>query len=273
MKSIGLNFLGIEFAIREAEQPVPRIRFECGCSNWEEAIKKSTGYDESSILSKAIAAAIEVRDGRAKFERDTVVFYNQEYDYPLLTWLLYAILHAGCVRVLDFGGALGSLYYQHRSLLEQYPGFAWGVVEQEHFVKAGQKEFETEWLHFYNGIKCCFETMRPNFLLISGVLQYLREPYALLAKVLDLRLPFVLIHRTMAQRQLPEQVAIQRVPSTIYDASYPTWILDANRLESEFDLHGYDVLDNFDPHPGAFWGPDNMQMPYQGWFLVRRGTN
>lgn len=273
MKRIGVNFFGLEVTVGRHESAAPRNRIECGYNDWDDAVAHATGYDESSILSKAIAAAREVRDGRAAFERDTVVFKDKEFDHPLLAWLLYAVRKTGQVRVMDFGGALASLYYQHRGILEQLPGFAWGVVEQAHFVEAGQREFETGNLRFFKDIKSCAESIQPNFMLISSVLQYLPNPYDLLAQVLGLQLPFVLIHRTPAQTKFPEQAAVQHVPSTIYRASYPVWLLDARRLESVFSSHGYDILDNFDPHPGTLFGPDGAQSPYQSWLLVRKEQN
>lgn len=245
-------------------------RFEAGFGNWQEASECATGYDAEPILAKAVEAARLVRDGHAAYERDTVTFSRREIVYPLFAWLMYAAAKGEALRVMDFGGALGSLYYQHRFLLDALPGFAWGVVEQAHFVEAGQAEFETDALRFYRDIDECVTAIQPNFLLLASVLQYLDDPYAMLGRMLAMQMPHVLIDRTMAQRNGPDQLAVQHVQPSIYSASYPLWMLDAVRMESMFADYGYDVLDNFDPHPGSHFGPVGQEAPYQSWFLVRK---
>lgn len=243
--------------------------FEAGFSDWQDAKARSTGYDAANILLKALTAARQVRDGQATYERDTVAFEQRQVVHPLLAWLMYAVVHGRTLRVMDFGGALGSLYYQHRFLLDQLPDFAWAVVEQAHVVERGQAEFQTDRLRFYDDIDRCVTDMQPNFALLSGVLQYLENPHAMLERILGLQLPFVLIDRTMAHGA-PDQLTVQHVSPSIYEASYPVWMLDAARMETAFAAHGYDVLDSFDPHPGANFGPVGQEAPYRGWFLVKK---
>ncbi|MFC3678321.1 methyltransferase, TIGR04325 family [Ferrovibrio xuzhouensis] len=241
--------------------------FEIGFSSWQDAKARSTGYETDDILLKASIAARRVRDGHAAYERDTVAFEHRQVVHPVLAWLMYAVVQSHALRVMDFGGALGSLYFQHRFLLDRLPDFIWGVVEQAHFIELGQAEFQTDRLHFYPDIDRCVADMQPNFALLSGVLQYLEKPYAMLDQILGLQLPFVLIDRTMAHGA-PDQLTVQHVAPNIYEASYPVWMLDAARMEAMFATCGYEVLDSFDPHPGANFGPVGQEAPYKGWFLV-----
>jgi putative methyltransferase (TIGR04325 family) len=37
--------------------------------------------------------------------------------------------------ILDFGGALGSSYFQNRNILKNKLNFKWGIVEQEKLCK------------------------------------------------------------------------------------------------------------------------------------------
>lgn len=251
--------------------PVADEEYEIGFSSWAEAAARTSGYDAQAIFDKAVNAAGLVRDGRATFERDTVTFAKRELAYPLLAWLMYAAQRDGALRVLDFGGALGSLYYQHRFLLDELSDLQWGVVEQEHFVDAGRAGFETTALRFFTSPELCIEAIQPNFLLLSSVLQYIEEPYALLDSLLARRFPYVLVGRTMARRGMKEEIAVQHVPQSIYEASYPLWLLDADRLEAAFSDNGYLVLDNFDPYPGSSFGPVTARAPYQSWFLRYEG--
>ena len=70
------------------------------------------------ILDKVLAATLKVKQGQAVFERDSVLFDEIEYSWPLLAGLMWAAAsNGGKLNVLDFGGALGSSYYQNRKFL------------------------------------------------------------------------------------------------------------------------------------------------------------
>jgi putative methyltransferase (TIGR04325 family) len=168
---------------------------------------------------------------------------------------------------MDVGGALGTSYRQNKWFLTHIDKIRWGVVEQENFVKAGQAEFQTDELRFFASVEACVEDLQPNFLLLSGVLQYLDKPYDILSDLLSLDIPFVCVDRTMARRFACDRLVVQSVPPTIYAASYPVWLLDADRLESVFSSKGYEVLYDFDPHPGSTSGPPDCNAPYAGWLL------
>ena len=86
--------------------------------SWQAASRDATGYDDGAIVDRVLAASLAVRRGDALFERDSVLFHKPEPRYPLLAEMLAVGLQkGGRLSVLDFGGALGSLYYQHRSFL------------------------------------------------------------------------------------------------------------------------------------------------------------
>jgi putative methyltransferase (TIGR04325 family) len=240
-------------------------------TSWQDAIKHAKGYDSPLILKRAVEATRAVVSGDAACERDTVLFDRPQIAHPLLAWLLYAAsVNQGYLSVMDVGGALGSSYRQNRPFLSHLQKLRWGVVEQENFVKVGQAEFQTDELQFFPETKDCFQVMEPNFLLLSSVLQYLEHPYQLLAALLQSDIPFVLIDRTMAHRFGRDRLAVQKVPPTIYDASYPVWLLNSDRLEEVFKEAGYETVDHFDPHPGSTFGPPDFSSPYAGWFL-RKG--
>lgn len=239
-------------------------------ASWTEAKKVATGYDFSPIFEKGLAATRLVRDGLAVYERDTVIFDRREIFYPLLSWLLYAASNQnGELRVLDFGGALGTSYFQNKLFLSGLRHVLWGVVEQDQYIKIGQAEFESSELKFFDSSQGCVEAIDPNFLLLSGVLQYIEEPYKELDKLLGLGIPYVIIDRTMAHRFGGDRVVIQTVPPSIYNASYPVWLLSANNIEQCINRNGYEIIDVYDPHPGSFFGPSELESPYIGWCLKK----
>ena len=54
-------------------------------------------------------------------------------------------------------------------------------MEQTHFVVAGKKHIQDEYLRFYETIDGCVQDIKPNAILLSSVLQYLRDP----GKIID----------------------------------------------------------------------------------------
>ena len=109
------------------------IHFEGDFATWEDARAHCTGYDNDEILAKVLAASLKVKAGEAAFERDSVLFDEIEYVWPVLTGLMWAAARSGgSLNVLDFGGALGSSYFQSKNFLQSLPDLRWNVVEQPH---------------------------------------------------------------------------------------------------------------------------------------------
>jgi len=158
--------------------------------NWSEAKSRSTGYDQDLILEKVKASLLKVKNGEAICERDSVIFDKIEYSFPLLTSLLWiANVKGNKLNLIDFGGSLGSSYFQNKLFLNNVD-LTWNIVEQEKFVICGQEHFENNQLHFYKSIEDCIENTKPDVLLCSSVLQYIESPYTL---IVTSELKFVLV--------------------------------------------------------------------------------
>src|SRR5436305_14010450 len=102
------------------------VRFSGNYKSWEEAERDSTGYAAPEILQKTRAALLKVKAGEAAFERDSVIFDTMQYNFSLLAGLLRAAAaNHGRLSVLDFGGSLGSTYFQQRSFLCDVTDLHW----------------------------------------------------------------------------------------------------------------------------------------------------
>jgi putative methyltransferase (TIGR04325 family) len=204
-------------------------------SSWADAREASDGYDAEVIFERTVAAARAVRDGRAAWERDTVLFHTPAAHPPLLDALRACAAAAdGRLRVLDFGGALGSTWWQHRPWLNDLAEVRWSVVEQPRLVEVGRKEFSTGPLHFHETIDACGATEKPDVVLISAVLPYLEEPHALLRDIARRGFCRVIIDRTGFVGRGRDRLTVQRVPASIYRASYPCWFFDRKKLLQPF---------------------------------------
>ncbi len=193
--------------------------------SWEDATSKCTGYSSPDIMAKVLDSTLKVKRGEAAFERDSVTFETIEYAWPVLSGLMWAAANNnGVLNVLDFGGALGSSYFQNKLFLNQLNTVRWNIVEQGHFVAAGKEYFETEELRFFSSIDSCLLSNKPNVILLSGVLQYLPAPYDLLEKLAVYTEACVIIDRTSFSTSAKDTLVIQKVPPSIYSADYPMWI-------------------------------------------------
>ena len=263
--SFGLGPVRISLQIEMGQ--VSGNEFEPAGPTWQDAVRASTGYASTDIFEKAIIAARQVRDGKAAFERDTVIFPQPEYSHQMLAWMLLARLRLGTLSVLDFGGGLGSRYFQHKSLFRELGNIRWAVVEQDNIVDAGQMEFTTGELNFFRTVEQAEQGASPNFLLVSSSLQYMEKPYEMLEALLARRCPYFLLDRTMARPGLPDELYIQHVSPAIYRASYPVWFLDAQRIEEFVQSHGYRLVERVDPYPGSTFGSPKKGWPYMSWFF------
>lgn len=198
--------------------------------DWQSARRDASGYDAPRILEKALQAMRKVRAGEAAYERDTVLFDRVEYSFPLLAALLLAASREKRLAVLDFGGALGSSYFQNRSMLAHLGAVRWGVVEQPHFVAAGAAELADGRLSFHSSISECASAIEPNFALLSGVLSYVEKPLELLDELFAAGLPYVCLDRTFVSLEGGTRLTVQVVPPSIYKASYPCWIIDERAI-------------------------------------------
>lgn len=215
-------------------------------STWEDAKKASSGYESDEILQKVRASLLKVKHGKAVYERDSVLFNEIQYSWPLLSGLMLAAAKCGGnLLVLDFGGSLGSTYYQNKKFLDQLDSVVWSVVEQKHFVVTGKNDFSDERLHFYDDIESCIQEQNPNVLILSSVLQYIEKPYELLDKLLKYDFQFVLFDRTPFSPNNQDRITLQIVPPMIYSASYPCWIFNETFLLDYFRIKSYSLLEKF----------------------------
>ena len=204
----------------------PGIRFTGDFSSWSEAAARATGYGSELILERVLAAALKVKNGEVAYERDSVLFERTEYVWPVTTALMWAAArNHGELHVLDFGGSLGSSYFQNRALLEPLHSVSWGIIEQPAFVLAGRRYLEGDRLRFWESIDDYLADRNPTVILLSSVLQYLEDPYKVLRQLEATLASVIVLDRTPFSEDGVERIVIQEVPPSIYPASYPMRVL------------------------------------------------
>lgn len=231
------------------------IRFIGDYPSWNSAQAHAEGYDAELILERVLRATLAVKAGEAAFERDGVVFAKPDYPFPLLAGLMRAAaLHAGRLDVLDFGGALGSTYFQCRPYLEGLPAFKWRVVEQAHFVACGRAQIAEGPLQFFEQIEDCASEGVPNVAILSGVLQYVPDPDDIIHRIAALGVQHIIVDRTPMIEAGRDIIAVQVVPSSIVRSKYPVRLFSRRRFVSKMDPN-YRLIADFPALEGVLGGP------------------
>ena len=213
-------------------------------STWQEAEYNAAGYDAPEIISKVLTATKKVLAGEAVFERDSVLFYEQEYNWNLVLALFRIGLDKGRLHVLDFGGALGSVFRQHARILKPaISDISWNIVEQKSFLDAAKELDCEEELHFYDTIEDVLANCDIDVVLFSSVLQYISGYEKIVGKVKTIKYIIIDRHPEFCERQNPG-FTVQKVSEPIYSASYPLKIFGSGELENYF-LSEYIVLEKW----------------------------
>lgn len=235
--------------------------------DWQSAQAKSSGYDSQHILGKVNDSLLKVKRGEAAFERDSVAFDKLDFENEIAEWLKQIALEKkGGLCVLDFGGSLGSTYYQYRQVLQPGTVASWVVAEQEHFVRAGNAGFSDNVLRFTDD----FRKEKADLLLLFSVLPYLDEPYRMLGELLDTNPEYIIVDRTPVIGDHPDRITVQVVPEIVYKASYPAWFFNENRLKSAF-AKKYVLQGEFrSKFASPYTLEDGVKAEWKGYFYKRR---
>lgn len=245
------------------------LRFDGDFTSWEQATSNASGYDSDEIFERTRAAALKVKNGEAAYERDSVVFDHIEYTFPMLAALLrVACAKRGRLRVLDFGGSLGTSYRQFKAFCPITEYLVWKVVDQPRMVECGNKLFRNDELNFFTTIDEAVKDESPDVILLSSVLQYLENPYAVIGDIISLGAESIVIDRTPIADFDYDVLTVQTVPPSIYSASYPCWIFARRKLKSAF-LNGYSVLTETQGTFGT-WRYDRGAFGFDGFILAKQ---
>jgi len=232
-------------------------------SSWDEARKRCSGYDSGVILEKVKSSMLLVKDGSYPYERDSVLFTEIQYSSPLLASLMWiAAKNAGKLHVLDFGGSLGSTYYQNKKFLDSLHDVMWFIVEQPHFVNTGKEHFEEDKLKFFYSVEECLDFTSIDVVLLSSVLQYLEKPFNIIDKLKSKGISYILIDRTPFTKG-KDRITVQKVNPWIYKASYPCWFFNKERFIEEF-IRDYKMIFEFDALDKA-----NIRSEFKGYLFER----
>lgn len=243
-------------------------------SSWSNALAHTQGYDDKKSFEQIKKSALQVKNGEAIFERDSKLFYTPDYNWVLINYLKNVTRTS--LSIIDFGGALGSTYFQHKWLFKDFQNLSWNVVEQPHFVEFGKSELTNKHLQFFDTIQEAKQKNNANVILLSGVLSYLSEPYQLLEMIKELDFEYIILDRTPFIDGQADILTMQYVNQlNLYQGSYPCWIFGEAKMKNSL-LEKHSLLDeqsSFDWVPTEVKGLPKEYKQFKSWFLKRIGAS
>ena len=166
---------------------------------WKSAQRKSAGYNQKYIISKVRKAALKAKNSKTQFEIDSLIFQKPYRNIHFKKILLNLSKNNNSIKVLDFGGSLGSTYFRYRDIFSSRKKIKWSIIEQNAFVKIGKKEFRDKKLNFFNNFN---EFIKKNkkqqidIFLLSSSLQYIRDYKKIISWAQRLNPEYLIILKT-----------------------------------------------------------------------------
>jgi putative methyltransferase (TIGR04325 family) len=240
------------------------ILFRQTSLHWNDVLRQISGYAVDDILTRCRDALLKVKNGEFPYERDSVLFTEKELFFPLLSALFFISLKKNKeLNLIDFGGSLGSTYYQNKDELKEVGiSLYWKIIEQENFVKCGKEYFENSELKFYYSIDEATLDKKSDICMFGSVLPYVEKPYELLSQMHQKKIEYIIIDRTMFANNVEEDVlTIQTIPENIGKAAYPAWFLSLNKFLS-YIKNSYRII---------FQWNSPYQMTLEGYKTIDKG--
>jgi putative methyltransferase (TIGR04325 family) len=241
--------------------------------SWEAACRDQSA-DISEQLDRKAQAALQMRESHAA-QRTAAIAAKRIMSWPVTATLMAAAARrGGRLAVLDFGGAFGEYFHQNGEFLRHLQAVEWHVFEQPAVVERAMRGHATAALRFHADLGEALGAAAPDVVLLSGVLQYLPDPYGLLGELAAREPPFVAIDRTVFGTSLQEVVGLQIVPANAYDPPLSQDLRFAMRFVDAVKMHQaltarYRLIDEF---PSAFDSAGDRPNEYvsRGFIYERR---
>ena len=251
------------------------IRLEFCNGSWREvqerASRRSQGTRAAS-LEETRALSWEEERHKALLrgaERDGFILPAPEFQFPVIAGILRSALqNENEINILDFGGSIGSVYFQFKSFLPFGTNIRWNIVELPETVEHGRKHFENNELHFYYSIDECIRNTNPKIILLSGVLQCLEAPDAVIRKCGEIGASTLIIDRTTCSESVEDRLAVQIITSPGRYSEYPLWILSEPRLIGELSKH-WQFLASFESVVDGMVVVEDIPVHYRGFLFER----
>lgn len=191
-------------------------------------------------------------------------------DYPVLFWL--ATLHEQPLRLFDFGGNVGNLYYCYKRNLPAASRIEWTVFDIPAVVKQGEaiaRDRNDTSIRFTDQLS---DAAGCNVFLASGSLHYWESSVSDLLQRLDCCPEHIFINRSPLRQSGPSFATIQETN----EYCVPCIVRNIDDVVTEFADHGYDLADQWTASELFIdlpLHPDYSVSSYSGLYFINRSRS
>ena len=212
--------------------------------SWQDAMKDCTGYDDPSITEKVLSSILATKDQSDRYERDTsIIEGTPDFAFSSLRWIK-SFAKDNKINLVDFGGSLGSSFFQLKPFLDDY-SVSWNIVEQAHVAVVGKSKLENDQLKFFSNIQNIPNASSISTFFSSSAIQYLQDPYKVLHDLNLGRFNYLIFDRLSVLESDKDRLTIQVVPKKRYKAIYPCWFLSKKKFLNYLNELGFILIDSF----------------------------
>ena len=242
-------FERLESKLSESEAPFMKAFVSYGEA--KEACSTTSPYQDTDLVDVVFAKTVRYIK---------ILSHDKSVSKNELNFLFFLtqLFTKDAISVIDVGGACGAHYFFLRKMLPDAVHLTWRVVETPAMAKKASHLARDE-LSFHTDIKEAAHGRMVDAVLVSGVLQYLPDPYDFLKKILGVKPGYISIHRTPFFEGDQEAVYIQKsrlahngigpLPEGFSDrlVEYPETTMSLNKFRSILDRN-YEVFAEWDQY-------------------------
>lgn len=200
--------------------------------SWNQATDNSIGWDSEVILEMVTTSTLQILLGNFPYERDGHNFEELPQIDPARQ-ILKELLTTNST-VVDFGGSLGGTYLTNRQLFDSNK-VDYFCVEQSAFATRGallatEYNLPISFVASMNQVT----SLKADFIIFSGVLQYLENWKSIVQDALRLEPDYFLIDRTPLQHKYSQIYVQENYGYYNPQVTYPSWVFEEMELLGEF---------------------------------------
>jgi putative methyltransferase (TIGR04325 family) len=245
---------------RRFSKPEKPPGFEGPFTSWRQAVAQSDTWDAPEITELSLQSALAAKAGKIACEQDGIPLKDPVYSPTVLAFLLLAAAGDGALNIVDFGGGLGSGYFQNARLLRwMSSSVRWNIVERSLFVKLGIEHFQNDALRFYSSLGEAIANSKSDSLIFTGSLQFIEEPFALINEAARSAVRILAFDRTLTWGKGDDGIFLQRPdPERYYRATYACRCFSKHRFIARLAELGFALVEDFTPDPYANFSHSGM---------------